>query len=459
MRIFITYYRADSSVEVGRIYERLRSHFGPGNVFLDEASLRYGVSYPDELRKRLDESDVLIVVIGPKWVDLVTKPSSARNWVRYEIGTALANDTAVIPVLVGGATAPRPETVPDDIRDALRKQAVPLEPRRMTTDLRLLTDAIRANAPHAFRRRFIAPAILPAVLVLLWIGISGPWAVAQVAQSQHITPEVINPCSFAEPPERSLSKIGSVQVDPHTNNFNECDLILDPATGRHGVEVQFSLEYPGTLGDPASVTRYGSVTVKTYDASDCDQVLSQTNHYELDISAKYRDGSTGGNLCSIVDKATIADRNFLNEGGKLQVRSRWADPTSLIHVDACGLLDPSTLTHFGLATAGRQGLWNWRCNWPSTAKSDANINIRFDQGQPGSVRLEPFGRFSGYVEPRGDDEDADDCVAVIEYRNLPDAAVDDPVYEMVRVAVYGTGSLEAVCDMARRLGQDVASNL
>jgi len=41
-RIFLSYRRQDSPAMAGRIYDRVRAHFGSGAVFMDIDSVRYG---------------------------------------------------------------------------------------------------------------------------------------------------------------------------------------------------------------------------------------------------------------------------------------------------------------------------------------------------------------------------------------------------------------------------------
>lgn len=245
----------------------------------------------------------------------------------------------------------------------------------------------------------------------------------------------VSPCTFAGAAERSLSEVGSVNIDPHADNFNKCDLLLKPTDGQSEIDVKFSLEYR----TPRTTPRH----------------RQRPSEYELNISIPSGDSRKNPSLCPITDTATRAVTKFLNEGGEFQFRNP-NDQTSLIHVNACGLLDVSTLTRFELVTAGEPDLWNWLCRWGSDG--DLDVSIRFDQGEPNSVKLESFGRFSGYLKPHGDDANNDNCLAVIRYRQLP-AANSHPEYEMVRVAVYGERPLDAVCDVARQLAQDVAMNL
>jgi hypothetical protein len=72
----------------------------------------------EELAKALDACDVLIAVIGPRWMDLLRArtASGERDYVREESAEALRRRIVVIPARVGREgqmpTLPRPGGLP-----------------------------------------------------------------------------------------------------------------------------------------------------------------------------------------------------------------------------------------------------------------------------------------------------------------------------------------------------------
>src|SRR6187402_3845103 len=87
-RVFISYRRKEP-VAAGFVYrfaERMESHFGKGNVFLDANALPYGRDFREALLAELDRADILFVIIGPGWVDrlneLIDEP---KDYVRIEV--------------------------------------------------------------------------------------------------------------------------------------------------------------------------------------------------------------------------------------------------------------------------------------------------------------------------------------------------------------------------------------
>src|SRR5207253_11264670 len=68
MIIMISYRRADSAPITGRIYDRLCARFGADHVFMDIDSIPIGIDYRNHIDDSLKHCDVLLTVIGPRWV-------------------------------------------------------------------------------------------------------------------------------------------------------------------------------------------------------------------------------------------------------------------------------------------------------------------------------------------------------------------------------------------------------
>ncbi|HET6206728.1 MAG TPA: hypothetical protein VFD98_07965, partial [Terracidiphilus sp.] len=73
-----------------------------------------------------------------------------NDFVRLEIASALARDVAVIPVLVHDAKMPRPDELPEALRDLAFRNSVEITHARWNSDVQLLTKALaRYVAPTA----------------------------------------------------------------------------------------------------------------------------------------------------------------------------------------------------------------------------------------------------------------------------------------------------------------------
>lgn len=104
-----------------------------------------------DFRKAIDQSvatcSVLLAVIGLEWLDLKDSQGTRRlddvnDFVRIELASALRRDIPVIPVLVRGARMPRPEQLPEDLKELAFRNALELTHSRWKTDLQVLIDAV-----------------------------------------------------------------------------------------------------------------------------------------------------------------------------------------------------------------------------------------------------------------------------------------------------------------------------
>ena len=110
------------------IRDALTAKFGRTNVFMDVGNLLAGQRFDRELEKALAQCDVLIAVMGPRWMDLLTArtQSDERDYVREEIAAALTKGIRRHSSSGGREGAmpplPRAQALPDDIRDLILHQ-------------------------------------------------------------------------------------------------------------------------------------------------------------------------------------------------------------------------------------------------------------------------------------------------------------------------------------------------
>ena len=115
-RIFVCYRREDSADVTGRVYDRLVERFGREQVFKDVDSVPLGVDFRTHLQKMVDACDVVVAVIGQRWLTAgeegVRRLDNAQDFVRIELETALQRQIPLIPLLVGGAQMPAASDLP-----------------------------------------------------------------------------------------------------------------------------------------------------------------------------------------------------------------------------------------------------------------------------------------------------------------------------------------------------------
>src|SRR5215211_200639 len=90
-KIFISYRRDDAAGDARGIRDAIAVKFGKSNVFMDVDDLLPGQRFDKKLANALDACDVLIAVIGSRWMDLLSGRimSAAIDYVREEIAAAL----------------------------------------------------------------------------------------------------------------------------------------------------------------------------------------------------------------------------------------------------------------------------------------------------------------------------------------------------------------------------------
>jgi hypothetical protein len=154
-KIFINYRRDDDPGFTQALYLRLENEFGEGDLFMDVAGqIKPGDNFVDVINAQVAAADVFLVVVGPRWSSLLaTRIGDANDFVVIEIKTALEHGKRVIPVLVGGASMPRSESVPKSIEAFALRQAVGLRPERFKADCQGLINALKENLSAAQQER------------------------------------------------------------------------------------------------------------------------------------------------------------------------------------------------------------------------------------------------------------------------------------------------------------------
>ena len=153
-QIFISYRREDSSASAGRIYDRLSGRFPSNRIFIDVDNIAPGVDFVTAIEKSIGSCDVLISVVGKRWLSVTDEDGKRRlddtdDFVRLEIATALKRGIRVIPVLVDGASMPRSGDLPDELKSLVRLQALKVSQDRFRSDSEPLIAAVEQALKQA----------------------------------------------------------------------------------------------------------------------------------------------------------------------------------------------------------------------------------------------------------------------------------------------------------------------
>ena len=152
--IFISYRRDDTSGFAGRLFDRLVQNFPREQLFIDVDGIEPGANFANVLTERVGECEVLLALIGPRWLSrdgTNERPrlSDPKDFVRIEIAAALQRDVRVIPLLIEGARMPTIEELPEPIQGLAQRQAVEISHKRFDLDMEALVQTLRrlAKAP------------------------------------------------------------------------------------------------------------------------------------------------------------------------------------------------------------------------------------------------------------------------------------------------------------------------
>jgi uncharacterized low-complexity protein len=133
-KIVISYRRSDSDAIAGRIRDRLANHYGEDAIFMDIDSIPLGIDFRKHVKGALSQSNVVIAVIGPKWLGPRHRGrpriQEDTDPVRIEIETALASGLRLIPVLVNHATMPKPSDLPQSLEQFAYHNAAEIDAGR-----------------------------------------------------------------------------------------------------------------------------------------------------------------------------------------------------------------------------------------------------------------------------------------------------------------------------------------
>jgi hypothetical protein len=151
LRIFISYRRSDTRGYVGWLSSTLASKMPRARIFRDVESIGMG-DWKKSIGLGLRISDVVLVVIGERWLSVTQEGSDQRrlddpeDMVRWEVANALAfkaDRDAVAQVLLDDVQPPPRASLPDDLHRLFDMQAYRLRYEDWDANVTHLVDHLR----------------------------------------------------------------------------------------------------------------------------------------------------------------------------------------------------------------------------------------------------------------------------------------------------------------------------
>ena len=153
-KVFISYRRKDSAGYAGRLMDRLKTKLGRDLLFLDVETIPLGSNFEKVLHEEIGKCRVLLAVIGPTWCDARDENGKRRlddpkDFVRMEISAALQRDIPVIPILLDGATMPKADQLPNELRGLTSRNGLDVRHASFNEDIDRLIHSLKAQVDQS----------------------------------------------------------------------------------------------------------------------------------------------------------------------------------------------------------------------------------------------------------------------------------------------------------------------
>ena len=145
--IFISYRREDSTPYARLLSDSLGEHFGSHLVFRDVDTMGPGVDFPTAIAEAVNECDVLLALIGEKWLTAELhghrRLDDENDYVRLEIQAALDRGILVVPVLLEATRMPSRSELPESLVKLADRNAHRLTDESWNYGVDRLVEALR----------------------------------------------------------------------------------------------------------------------------------------------------------------------------------------------------------------------------------------------------------------------------------------------------------------------------
>ena len=136
LKVFVNYRRIDSQNFVEKLFPWFVMRYGMDNVFVDYSSIPEFENFPNFIREKVREADVVVSVIGPSWfVEIAERQRTGQpDYVLMELEEAISNNKIIAPILVQRASMPPLDVLPAIFADLFFASQCGMAARRSCGD-------------------------------------------------------------------------------------------------------------------------------------------------------------------------------------------------------------------------------------------------------------------------------------------------------------------------------------
>jgi dipeptidyl aminopeptidase/acylaminoacyl peptidase len=144
---------------------------------MDVDAIGPGADFTQRIEGAVGTSDVLIALIGREWRTVSDETGKRRledpqDFVRQEVAVALNRGVPVVPVLVQGATMPRQDELPADLKQLANRNALELRDTSWRQDGDRLLEAVRQYGPSKISPITVLVPVTLALALAIWMVLS-----------------------------------------------------------------------------------------------------------------------------------------------------------------------------------------------------------------------------------------------------------------------------------------------
>src|SRR5262249_61160227 len=152
-KVFISYRRADSAGYAGRVMDRLDRELGRDLLFMDVDAIPLGTNFSKVVHEEVAKCGVVLAVTGPNWLDARDEHGNRRldnpnDLVRIEIAAALQRNIPVIPILLDGATIPKADELPEDLKELALRNGLDIRHASFQDDMNRLIRGLKGDGVY-----------------------------------------------------------------------------------------------------------------------------------------------------------------------------------------------------------------------------------------------------------------------------------------------------------------------